>query len=267
MKFNQQDFSDFGIPANLIDTSLDSSKIPNRIRDEIPTLNQYGYMKEEFDIYSKAFVDTSCNNNLPVLEIGPAYGWVLKQTLEKGAQVIANDISKEHLAIIVDSIRSDNAMLNKLFVYPGAFPGEIELPNDSIGSVLVSRVFHFLDVEDINIGLKKIHNWLIDGGKLYFTACSVYHDSIREQILDIFQAKFNNGELWPGRVTNHKKVTKSKHLPYTQDFFHVFDIPQLEKIIPKYGFKIDHISLFDYPNDTDSMGKGHIGFVATKEDL
>ena len=43
------------------------------------------------------------------------------------------------------------------------------------------------------------------------------------------------------------------------------DQPELEQIVENNGFKIEQISLFDYPNDVDSEGKGHIGFIATKK--
>lgn len=252
----------FGIKANSVDRSkLVLRDIPERIKDEIPTLNQFGYMKEELDEYSREFIECASKADRPVLEIGTAYGFVAMQALEKGATLIANDVSEEHLSILLQNTLEDN--LSRLYLLPAEFPGQVNLPEKSIAAVLASRIFHFLDGATIEEGLKKLHRFLIPGGKLYFTACSFYHYSVKEKMLAVFNDRVKKGIKWPGLVLN-QKVIAPDHAPYVQDLLHVFDIPQIEELLPKHGFKIDRISLFDYPSDTDSQGRGHVGFVATK---
>lgn len=252
----------FGIKGNSIDRSkLVLHDIPARIKDEIPTLNQFGYMKEELDEYSRDFLEYASKTDKPVLEIGTAYGWVALQALERGATLIANDVSEEHLSILLHNTPEDD--LNKLFLIPETFPQQVNLPDASVSAVLASRIFHFLDGIEIEKGLEKIYNFLIIGGKFYFTACSYYHYSVKEKMLNTFNEGISQGIKWPGLILN-QRASAPDHAPYVQELLNVFDIPQLEALLPKHGFIIDRISLFDYPNDTDSKGKGHVGFVATK---
>ena len=71
-------------------------------------------------------------------------------------------------------------------------------------------------------------------------------------------------ELHGTVITNQKEIAP-EHADYIQDYFHVFDIPQLAKLLPNHGFKINKIKLFDYPSDVYSEhNEGHIGFIATK---
>ncbi len=252
----------FGIKGDSINRSkLILRDIPVRIKDEIPTLNQFGYMKEELDEYSKEFLEFASKSEKPVLEIGTAYGWAAMQALKKGGTLIANDISEEHLAILLKNTPED--CLSRLFLLPAAFPCDVKLPDASVSAVLASRIFHFLEAIEIEKGLDKIYNFLVSGGKFYFTACSYYHYSVKDKIQHVFSNRGSYDKKWPGIIVNQKENAPD-HAPYVQDFLHVFDVSQLEDLMPQHGFRIDKISLFDYPNDTDSAGKGHVGFVATK---
>lgn len=252
----------FGIRADTIDRfNITLKATPSKIKDEIPTLNQFGYMKMELDEYSREFLETASDSNEPVLEIGTAYGWLVLQALGKGATVIANDISEDHLSILLSKVPEE--YLSRLFLIPTSFPYDLELPVNSISAVIASRIFHFLDGICIEDGLRKVYNFLKPGGKFYFTACSLYHYSVGPTMADKFNYRVAEGIKWPGLILD-QRTNAPDHAPYVQDLLNVFDIPQLERLLPEHGFRIDRISLFDYPNDTDSGGKGHVGFVATK---
>ena len=82
--------------------------------------------------------------------------------------------------------------------------------------------------------------------------------------MSAFKEKENAGEKWPGVITN-QRTSSPMHAPYVQNYLNVFDIKQWEDLLPKHGFKIEKIKLFDYPSDIYSENnEGHIGFVATK---
>jgi polyketide synthase PksJ len=251
-----------GTLASTLDLSkIELKNIPDRIKDEIPTLNQFGYMKEELDEYSEEFILNSKNAKNPVMEIGTAYGYVSLKVLEQGARLIANDISQEHLDHLVSKTTKDK--LKNLSIINAAFPGDVDLPKNSLDSLLISRVIHFFDGITIERALDKIHDWLIEGGSLYLTSCSIYHYAVKHSMPEKYNALRSDDIYWPGIIENQKTMAKD-HAPFVRDLFHVFDIPQLEELLPKHGFKIERISLFDYPDDTDSGGKGHVGFKATK---
>lgn len=253
--------TEFGIKASEINVKeIPMIDLPDQIRDEVPTMNKFGYMKEEFDEFSADFIDYAQNKDDIVLELGTAYGWIARNALKEGIKIIANDISIEHLLILIKEAEAD--YLQNLYLYPGRFPDEIELPTESIGAVLTSRMFHFLDEKAVDLGLRQIHSWLKQNGKLFFTSLSPYNYTLKDNFLPIFQARAKQGVKWCGIVDDMTRQAP-EHAEYLNDFLHVFDVPQLEEILPEYGFKIDKIKLFDYGN-CDSNGIGHIGFVATK---
>ena len=118
-----------GINANLITTkSVVKNYVPKQIRDEIPTLNRMGYMKTDIDPFSQEYIEYSSSIDFPVLELGCAYGAVVQKVLEKGGRIIANDLSKEHLSILFQ--QTPKRFLENLYLYPGAFPNEIDIPNE-----------------------------------------------------------------------------------------------------------------------------------------
>ncbi len=253
--------TELGYRASEINRDLLMPKdLPKQIRDEIPTINKFGYMKEEFDEFTFEFVDYASKTNGIVLELGTAYGWVAHKALENGAQIIANDASQEHLSILLQNAPQN--YLANLYLYPAFFPNEINFADETLAAVLSSRMFHFLDGEAIDIGLKKIYKWLKPSGKLFFVAVTPQNYTLKQTFLPIYESRRRERDAWPGIVLNMREQAK-EHAPYLTDFLHVFDAQQLEELLPKYGFKIEKIKLFDYQNN-DSEGKGHIGFIASK---
>ena len=252
----------FGINGSDINISLIADHIlPDQLRDEVPTLNKFGYMKLDLDEFAEDFIEYAAASDDLVLELGCAYGEVVKKVLERNGKIIASDISREHLEIVLK--RVDEAKLNNLFLYQGAFPGEINLPEESLAAVLSCRMFHFLTGEQIEEGFKKIHKWLKPGGKLFLTVVTPLNYTLRDTFLKTYRERVAKGDRWPGIVDNMREHAK-EHAPYIKDFIHVFDVPQLERLLAEFGFKIEKIKLFDHPNGKDSDDKGHVGLVAVK---
>jgi SAM-dependent methyltransferase len=262
LKLDQSKKTKFGYLADNINLSIQENSIrPVQLRDEIPTMNRMGYMKIDLDEFSEEFIEYATGNNDLVLELGCAYGFIVHKVLAKGGKIIANDLSHEHLSILLENTSKQS--LENLHLYPGAFPADIELPANSLAAVLTSRMFHFLDGETIEKGLNKIHNWLMPQGKLFFVVCTPYNVAYRDRFLETYQTRVLNKDRWPGVIENHWEINPA-HKDYVGSYLHVFDIPQLENLLPQHGFKIEKIKLFDYPKDFDSDGKGHVGFVASK---
>jgi polyketide synthase PksJ len=251
------------VEANTIDIeSLADYKLPEQVRDEIPTLNKFGYMKSEFEEFSKYFVDYVQQAKNPVLEIGTAYGWIAHKVLETGGKIVASDISKEHLEVLLKNAPKDK--LGNLSVVQGAFPNEVDFLNNTFDAVLASRIFHFLEPEEVEQGLDKVHKWLTKGGKLICTNCSIYHSSVKEKMLGTFEKRIAEGQKWAG-IVRSVEDQDSIHKDYSRDFINTFYKEQLEELLPKHGFEIERIKYFDYPSDPWlDEGKGHIGFIARK---
>ncbi|NRB10947.1 MAG: class I SAM-dependent methyltransferase [Rickettsiaceae bacterium] len=252
------------IKASDIDMQkLPKYKIPDRASiDKVPTLNKYGFMKLNLSDFHHEFAKYAAQTDNTVLEIGAAYGLSVHNVLRKGGKIIANDLSKEHLTILLQNAPKEH--LNNLSILYGSFPNETDFPDNSLGAVLTSLVMHFLQPEDIQRALKKIHKWLIPEGKFFFTAGSAYYKSLREKFTPIYEKRLKIGTPWPGKVENFKEI-EFENAAYLPDFFYAFSIPELKKLLPENGFEIEIIKYFDYPNsEINSDGKGCVGFIARK---
>lgn len=254
--------TEFGVAAKNIDFSkLPKIKIPDARGEKIPTMNQTGYMKTELDPYSESFIKFAANSKKPALEIGTAYGVASIEALKKGATIIANDIEEKHLIALLQNTPKD--YYNNLFLKPGSFPDEIELPENSISSVLICRVAHFFTGEQIETGFKKIHKWLIPGGKLYFVSLTPYHHLLRDNFLQTYIKNYDQGVKWPGLITNFREYNP-KEADDIPNLFHVFDDKLMKKLLTEIGFDIEEMTYFDYSTNMSDQ-KGYIGFIAEKK--
>ena len=252
----------FGIHAvNVNIDDIKDIKSPEQLRDEIPTLNRCGYMKKDLGIICKEFIKYALETKEQVLELGCAYGFVVQHVLAGDGKIVASDLEEKHLSVLLNTTPQDK--LENLHVMQGRFPAEIDFPKESFNAVLSSRMFHFLEGADIDAGLKKVHAWLKPGGKFFFTGVSPYNYTLRDNFLTTYLQRKEDKVEWPGEVKDFNSRAVD-HKEYLQNFIHVFDREHLEELLPKYGFEIDEIKLFDYPNSIDSNNEGHIGFIATK---
>jgi polyketide synthase PksJ len=254
--------NDFGIPALAVDCKKLTDKVmPENSTYGVPVLNKQGYVRTTDNEYSKAFIIEASNAKEPVLEIGCAYGHIVNEVLKVGGKITACDIGEDHLEILIRECPKEH--LKNLHVYPARFPEAVDFPEETFHAVLASRVLHFLDGKTLEAGLDKIYKWLKPNGKFYFTALSIHKNYIKDDLLSQFQENFEKGIRWAGEIDN-QHIYAMQHINNAPEFIHVFDIPQLEKIIPEFGFEIEKISLFDYSDDMKSNNKGHIGFIARK---
>lgn len=254
--------TELGILASKVNIkNLTDIKIPDESQYGIPVLNKQGYVRITDNEYSKEFIIEASNTQMPVLEIGCAYGNIVNEVLKAGGKITACDIGEHHLEILIRECSKE--YLQNLHVYPASFPHEVDFPKKTFSAILASRVLHFLDGETLEMGFDKIHKWLKPNGKFYFTALSIHKSYIRDKFLSKYQDNIVNGIRWAGEIEN-QHLLAPQHKDYAPQFIQAFDVPQLEEIIPDFGFKIEKIALFDYPDDQTSDDKGHIGFVATK---
>ncbi len=237
---------------------LPKYQLPNLDHLKVATLNQTGFMKSSLDIFSQKFIEYSASAVLPVLEIGAAYGAATLPALRNNATIIANDIDERHLTILYRRVPPEH--LSNLYLKLGHFPANLDFPKNCLAAVLICRVAHFLTGDEIELGLKKVHEWLAPGGKLFFISMSPYHHILTEKFLPLYKKRLLKGEKWPGIINNMKTYnpTESKDIP---DFLHVFDEELMQRLLSSYGFEIEEMSTFDYVSSND---KGYLGFIAIK---
>ena len=266
-KLNEYQGTNLGIQANTINLD-DFPKIEKQIfhENEIITQNSYGFMRSELDKYSIGFLEYIKQDiDTPALEIGCAYGFCSKKAIAQGNKLVVCDLSEEHLIDIARNIPKNQ--LDNLFLNHASFPNETNFPNETFSAVWAGRLLHFLTNDELDIGLQKIHKWLVKGGKFYGTVASIHH-STWNSFFDTYQERIKNKDKAPG--STHTNIIPDEFKAFVQDSdFYIFDEPDLRNILKRNGFKVEDVGFWDFDQDLNENrnNKGHIGFVATKEDV
>lgn len=229
----------------------------------VPTLNRYGYMSLALDPFMSAFVDFCATAAKPCLDIGAAYGNATLAALEKGATIIANDIEKRHLDILLDRVPA--ASRGRLITVCGAFPEEIYFPAQSIGAILIARVAHFFDGPRVETAARKAFDWLAPGGKMFLTAETPYLSNW-QSFIPVYEARKAQGARWPGYVDDVMRYApeRGKNLPPTMLFL---EPDVLRRTFTEAGYKVELTHTFarpDFPPDLHLDGRESVGIIAVK---
>ncbi len=251
------------IKENLIE-SFHSPSWPNEWEQGvIKTQNAMGVMFKELSPAAEAFVRHAKIAKLPLLDIGAAYGVATIPALENGANVIACDLSEEHLSILRQSV--DKKFLPNLTTLTSKFPNNLKFEHNSLSAILLSNVLHFMDGPTVVAGLKQCWEWLEKNGKLYITVMTP-HLSFYHQLIPVYEQRVSAGEQWPG-IFDPQLVAAEKWQDNLPDFVHLFEINTVQAVVKAAGFKIDAIDYFCYKNYSDAHrtdGKEFISLCATK---
>jgi len=232
---------------------------------QVPVLNQGGgYAIIHLDPISDSFVDYCKSIDLPILDIGAGYGTISLEVLKQAScPVIAEDIGTENLLVLRN--RAELKDLDRLFLNSNRFPDRLNLPSSSLGAVAICQVLHFLKGEEIDLGLKKIYDWLVPGGKLFIVTCSPYVSNLRE-FIQTYEDRWSNGAPWPGLVEDFRSLTPSLYgnLPI---FLHVIDERPMKAALARAGFELEEITFIDRRETIPILGldgRESIGVIAVK---
>ena len=229
----------------------------------IKTANAMGVMFKEFSPAAEAFVQYAKFAKHPLLDIGAAYGATTIPALENSADVIACDLSKEHLLILNKSVKKQYRQHLKTIM--GKFPDDLKFDHESLSGILISNVLHFMDGNTIIRGLRHCWEWLEKDGQLFITVMTP-HLSFYHQLIPEYEAKVLKGETWPG-IFNPQLVATEKWKDNLPEFVHLFEIDTIKKVVENAGFNIHQIEYFcykNYPHEHRTDGKEFISLCATK---
>lgn len=209
----------------------------------IPTLNKQGFMTTTaIDPFTLKFIKnaaSACKTGGKVLEIGAAYGVATLEALKHEATVYCNDIEPLHLAVVV----KEHKKLNKGKLVPvlGAFPYEMQFNENEFDAILISRVLHFFDGEQIVSALKKARSWLKSQGKLYVINETPYLSNWKS-FLDEYNNRKTMGDTWPGLIDNTKQFETNRSLTLPP-LVHWLDKETLMYALKEAGFKENAVEI------------------------
>jgi SAM-dependent methyltransferase len=213
----------------------------------VMTLNNTGMMTTYLDEYTLQFIAYASKQKKPVLEVGATYGAVSIAALEVGATVIANDIEPQHLQILYN--QTPEHCRSRLTLLPGKFPHVLNLPNSSLAGCYIARTLGFIEIPDIQRGLKLIYDALVPKGKIFIVSATLYTEALKN-VIPIYEKRLLENHEWPGYFTDLKSLVNERYIPYTPDKLHFLHPPILKRELERVGFVVETAALYareDFP--------------------
>ncbi len=232
-------------------------KIPPKVSQYlIMTLNGKGPCTTYIDEYSQQYIQYAAKQTEPVLELGAAYGFVTREVLKTGAQVIVNDLDPRHLELLYRAVPPEHQ--KRLTLLPGEFPKEIRLPENSIAGCYVAHMLGYLSPENLRLGFEQLFLYLKNNAKLFIITSTLYKGVFRKLITP-YEQRVLDGDPWPGYFTGLKEIINNR-IP---DALLFFDEEVLGRELVRAGFVIEQIETYarlDLPSK--ALWDGREGLVA-----
>jgi len=231
----------------------------------IPTVNKKGFMLTNIDALTRLFIDEAIHpkhHSLFSLDVGAAYGIATREVLRKGGSIFANDTDPTHLA----AIESEFLEGKNLKFLVGDIRHDIHLPISSISCALFSRVLHFFYGEEIITCLKKVHQWLIPGGKIFVSNETPYFGTTK-RFIPLYEQRKKNNHPWPGLIESLDYFCPEK-APFVDLPVHLFDEDLCYTVAKESGFTITDLFYMNrngfFPENALYDGRESIAFIAQK---
>jgi cyclopropane fatty-acyl-phospholipid synthase-like methyltransferase len=204
----------------------------------------------------------ACEPGMVVMEIGAAMGVAALAALRRGARVVANDLSREHLEALAQSCPvEDRARLELL---PGRFPRNVRYAEASVDAILASNVLHFLTGVQLRKGIASFEHWLKPGGRVYIQAATPYMQPFAEFIPE-YEQRQRQGEEFPGWMENARRYSNHGLLSQIPKSVHLLDEGVLRREFQR--FEVERCWLYRRRDLSKTMwldGRECVGLVARK---
>jgi SAM-dependent methyltransferase len=222
-----------------------------------------GYMSPSLDEIQMAFVDYCESNSSDLfLDIGCGFGVATLPVVEKGCRIVACDLDKRHLDILIGNVPKAKRGFVKLI--PGHFPDALTFPENYFNAINLSMVLHFLSPQAIEKAFKNIFLSLKEGGRLFITTSSPYQ-RVLSPFISTYESKILIDE-WPGYISDIAEyVPHRAHLLPKRNI--VFCIHELRRLALKFGFHVIDSTFFSrkgIPDDLKLDGREYSGLICEK---
>lgn len=231
----------------------------------ISTHNKKGFTYS-LSSFGKAFINAAAKSSHPVMDIGAAYGVATLPALLTGAKVIAVDIDEKHLQSIENSV--NDALRSHLITLRDRFP-HFDVPGESLSAVYLSQVLPFLPGDEIEIGARKIYDWLVPGGEVFIVSFTPYISHV-SAFIPVYEERKQLGLRWAGYIDDVSRYSNDPaiytHLP---NQIHHIDADDLRRTFEEAGFRIREVRYFGeeegmLPDGIRMDGRERVGLVAYK---
>lgn len=226
-------------------------KLPKQDKDgRSETLNNKGAAAPKFDDATLAFLDFG--EGKKVLEIGGAYGNVMLEAMHRNPKTTyhLNDLDSRHLSIAAYRLQSKldqkkiklDGVQHIQFIY-GDITQPKWKPNEEYDAILIARVLHFLNPEQMDRALSNIYRSLKPGGRVFIITITPYVNRYKAFIPE-FEKRLKAGQKYPGYIKSlhpyaNPEVTSEEQLQniMAEEFMFLND-KVLRRIFRKHGFSV-----------------------------
>ena len=240
----------------------------------IQTLNRKGATSPALDEATIEFIKFAKGKK--VLEIGGAYGRVMIETLSKYKDTIynLNDLHADHLFIAAHNLEQAHLGIkaeNVEFI-EGDIANGLGL-KEKYDAILIARVLHFFDPEQLNAAIGNIKALLKPGGRVFVIAITPYVKRY-DKFIPEYKKHLAQNEEYPGYVKSlydwiNKDVTsKSQLATISPEPFMFLDDVVMSRLFKKHGYKIISCKLVSlgYKSASWSLdGRENVVLVAEQE--
>lgn len=226
---------------------LDDVKTPEIMEgNKSPTLNGTGYIFFTISPVGKSFLEQECKPGKRVFEIGSGYNNIPIIALKNGVEeYVANDLSMDHLKILIKRVQQENqgSLIHNLFIMQGKAPSELPSIQHKYDAILMDKVIHFLNPDEISQLIEWSKAALKKGGRLYVTAASPY-SKLYARLLPEYLKRQEERYEFPGHFKNimgsiDKNIAQQNYQNYkVPDEMVLFSRPDLVSLFQNHELKV-----------------------------
>lgn len=128
-------------------------------------LYDVGFRLTKIDPIVSTFIQFAVSQKEWVLDVSCGFGIATIPTIMSGGYVIANDLEEQYLESIKRKIPTQHT--ERLRTLKAVFPDEIQLEENSVVAILITRLLYFFSDTKIEYSLTHAFKWLKPGGKIF----------------------------------------------------------------------------------------------------
>lgn len=227
----------------------------------VRTLNRTGYMRNFISELEVKFCSQQIPRDDPLLEIGCGVGATLRTLIEHGfTNLVGVDKEPGHLEIVRSLLRETLASKQevKLTLVADALPDLPGLSSTNFASILCSQVLHYMSPVQFDDAIRRLHELLRPGGRLYLSVGSPYNESYKGFGQE-YEKRVAEGQRFPGYMED-PRMYNPKGLQHHPGAFLFFDPTLLAQRLSELGFETLEASYID----VSKQKQGLTGLVAVR---